>query len=162
MKKFKLVLLMIPLAALVSCSSSSVCDITANPAKYRDKNPIVVKGVVSDTWNLVFVKYFVLQDLNGECAVVIRQAVICANISTRALNWVGTHSNMPTRNRTGWEIIKSIQTDKAGGGKCKDGIRAARINDLIVSFNGDRMRNYGQVGVRKMDSIVAAGAQASL
>lgn len=83
MKKFKLFLLSILLVSCNACDSfraKSVCEIVNNTNKYRDSEQIIVKGVVTDGWDLLLIKYFILADTEGQCALAVQTDKITPDI----------------------------------------------------------------------------------
>lgn len=59
-------------SAFVSCNNlfpTSIGKILQNPRDYADKQ-VTVSGTVTDTFSLIFVKYFTLRDDTGEMVVV--------------------------------------------------------------------------------------------
>ena len=69
--------LVLALASATACGrlfTTPIRDILDDPAGYEGKT-VTVAGVVSDSANLVLLKYYRLEDATGHIAVVARRAV---------------------------------------------------------------------------------------
>lgn len=76
--------------------SYSVCEVTQNPGQFRDAKTISIEGVVTDAWDLFLVKYFILKDEKGECAVAVQsekinpdvgQTVVITGVISSTINY---------------------------------------------------------------------------
>lgn len=80
MKMLKFLPILLFLVACNSLGSHSVCDVAQNPNDFRDANTISIKGVVTDSWDLFLVKYFILSDTKGACALAVQTDKILPEI----------------------------------------------------------------------------------
>lgn len=80
MKTLKFLPIFLFLAACNSIGSHSVCEVAQNPGDFRDAKTISIKGIVTAAWDLFLVKYFILSDTKGECAVAIQTDKIIPEI----------------------------------------------------------------------------------
>jgi len=76
--KTKICLLLVTLFSLISCSeglfSTPIGKIQDGPRDF-DGKAVTVKGTVTDSANLLFMKYFVLKDGTGEIHVITERII---------------------------------------------------------------------------------------
>jgi len=61
---------------LVSCGigTTKIGDIKSHPRDYAEKE-VTISGEVTETFSMIFVKYFVVRDDSGEISVVIERTL---------------------------------------------------------------------------------------
>lgn len=67
-------MLLVTLAACSSITPTTIQKIRTNPRDYADKE-VTISGTVADSFSLVVVKYFLIDDGTGQMAVVTQKSM---------------------------------------------------------------------------------------